>query len=120
MWAMGLSWWGTVVPLLEDDFWLPVQAARELLATIGERPLTKERLTRHYLEKITGSVNEHPAMGPVSRKLAAGVPELGDVNTKSDLPEFEAWARFLRICREELIAILRKSVELDERLLCDL
>ena len=42
MWALGLSWWGTVSPMLEDDFWLPVRAARELLAMIEERPLTKE------------------------------------------------------------------------------
>ena len=119
MWAMGFSWWSTVTPMLENHYWLPVPAARELLAMIERRPLTKERLTKHYLENVTSGANEHPALGPISRMLAASVPEFGDVEIKPDLPEFHL-AHFLRGRREELIEILRKSIELDECLFCDL
>jgi hypothetical protein len=125
MWAMGLSWWGTVLPMLEEDRWLPVEKARELLAMIEERPLTNQRLTRHYSEHITSSVNQHPVTGPLEMVLAASVPKLSDGNTGLALPpeffsppDFEGWAQFLRKSRDELIAMLRKSIELDEPLVC--
>ena len=69
---------------------------------------------------MASTVNEHPALGPISRMLAADAPELGEIEIKPDLPQFESWAVFVRHRREELIAILRKSIELDEPLFCNL
>jgi hypothetical protein len=128
--AMGLSWWGTVLPMLydvEQRTWLPVQRARELLALIEARPLTDEGLALHYSAHITSGLNEHPITGPIESILAASLPELNDGNAGPSLPpdffvppDFESWARSLRECREDLIAILRKSIELNKELDCSL
>ena len=80
MWAMGLSWQDTVSPMLDAEGHLPVEKARELLAMIEERPLTKERLARHYFEHMTNGREEHPVRGRTYQMMldaadaAAGYP----------------------------------------------
>ena len=94
MFAMGLNWFGTVLPMLEGpDDHLPVGRARELIAMIEARPLTNMRLIRNFYLELTP-----PALDP----------------------DFEPLAAFLRTRREQLLAILRKSIEFDEPLLCSL
>jgi hypothetical protein len=109
MWAMGLSWPHTVGGMLDSEGYLPVKRARELLAMIEARPLTKERLTQHYFDHITQGVEQHPITGWLFRRLR-GLPTLP--------PNFETFAAFLRQRRTELIALLEKSVALNEPLLC--
>ena len=58
MWAMGLSWHDTVLPMLVDGY-LPVERARELLTMIEARRLTKERLTQHYFDHMTNGADQH-------------------------------------------------------------
>jgi hypothetical protein len=104
MFAMGLSWHDTVRPLLDDSGHLPIDQAHKLLAIVEERPLTRERLSRHYLEHMCNGV-EPDSFGWL-REEAWGPPD------------FENLAQFLRQRHEQLVAILRKSIELNEPLLC--
>jgi hypothetical protein len=114
MWAMGLSWWGTVTPMLTDDGHLPVPRAKELLKMIEGRALTKERVSRHYLEHFTDGENKHPVTGPISTMVA-------DENDKKLLPpDFDLLFAFLNERRDQLIALLHKSIELNEPLACSL
>jgi hypothetical protein len=68
MWAMGLSWHGTVAPMLDEGLdegrCLPIPRARELVEMIEARPLTRERVGRHIFENMTGGVESHPFMSP--------------------------------------------------------
>jgi hypothetical protein len=109
MWAMGLSWPHTVGGMLDSEGYLPVERARELLAMIEARPLTKERLTQHYFDHITHGVEQHPVTGWLFRSLR-GLLVLP--------PNFDTLAAFLRQRRTELIALLKKSAALNEPLLC--
>jgi hypothetical protein len=99
MMAMGLSWQDTVRPMLDDSRHLPIDQARKLLAMIEERPVTKERLTQSFLEAA----------------------EEIDPGSKEEPPDFGApLLKFLQERHGQLVAILRKSVELNERLLCSI
>jgi hypothetical protein len=109
MWATGLSWPGTVGGMLDSEGYLAVERARELLAMIEARPLTKERLGQHYFDCIAHGVEQHPITGWLFRSLG-GLPTVP--------PDFETFAAFLRQRRTELIALLEKSVALNEPLLC--
>jgi hypothetical protein len=111
MWAMGLSWPDTVGGLLDSEDYLAVERARELLAMIEARPLTKERLTQHYFDYIARGAEQHPITGELFRSLGglSAVP-----------PDFDNLAVFLRRRRKELIAILKKSIALNEPLLCSI
>ena len=111
MWAMGLSWPRTVGGMLNSEGYLPVERARELLAMIEARPLTKERLTQHYFDHITHSVEQHPITGWLFRSLRELTPPP---------PDFDYLVAFLRQRRTELIALLKKSIALNEPLLCSL
>jgi hypothetical protein len=43
MWAMGLSWHGTVEPLLDKKRYLPIERAKELIAMIEARQSRRPR-----------------------------------------------------------------------------
>src|SRR5690349_17818359 len=43
LWAMGLSWSNTVAPMLDENEFLPLSRAAELLAVIESRPRSEER-----------------------------------------------------------------------------
>ncbi len=60
MWAMGLSWPGTVSPMLDKDRRLPIKQARELIAMIEARLFTKEYLTAFFLENMTNGDDPRP------------------------------------------------------------
>ena len=125
MWAMGLSWWGTVGLMLDPNGRLPVQRARELLALIEERPLTEERLTEHCMRNMCAGGGEPPTTDPFeilavsSRELPEGTGLCFPAGIRLG-PLYDVWTRFLRRRREDLIAILRKSIERDEPLDCSL
>jgi hypothetical protein len=114
MWAMGLSWPHTVGGMLDSEGYLPVERARELLAMIEARPLTKERLTQHYLDHMTNGVEQHPVAG----LLVWSLQEEMNITLQSPPPHFDRLAAFLRQRRTELIALLKNSIALDEPLLC--
>ncbi len=103
MWAMGLSWPETVGAMLDGNDFLPVERARELIAMIEARPLTKETLRHHYRENMRPAVAEFLAIG-----------------VQIDQPSFVETCRFLRQNRAELLAILKKSTELNEPLFCSI
>jgi hypothetical protein len=110
MWAMGLSWWGLVLPMLDENGFLPIVCARELVAMIEARPLTREALARHFLENVVDGDNKHPISSLVVHDLmnaAISVP-------KTLPPEFESFALFLVKKRTDLLAFLKKSIALDE------
>jgi hypothetical protein len=109
MWAMGLSWPDTVGVLLDSEGYLAVERTRELLAMIAARPLTKERLTQHYFDYIIHGIEQHPITGWLFQSLG-GLPTVP--------PDFDNLAVLLRRRRKELIAILKKSIALNEPLLC--
>ncbi len=115
MWAMGLSWPGTVGNLLDSESYLPVESARELLAMIEARPLSKERLAQHYFDHITKGVEHHPISGLIIRTLRE---DKNVVLPASSPPDFSCIAAFLQQRRSELIVLLNNSIALDEPLLC--
>jgi hypothetical protein len=100
MMAMGLSWWGTVLPMLDADGRLPIDRARELLAMIEARPLTREVVALHYLAMAEAMAQPH-----------------ADRDRRA---EIDSLHRFVVQRREELLTILRKSIELNEPLVCSL
>jgi hypothetical protein len=125
MWAMGLSWPETVLPLLDDESDLPIPRARELIELIEARPLTRERVALHMFENMTSGVNEHPTTGLIERVMEKVMAdEHGEDSSppppKSPPPDFDQLFGFLNQRRNELLAILRKSIELNERLHCSL
>jgi hypothetical protein len=120
MWAMGLSWWETVGPMLDADARLPIDRARELLAMIEARPLTREVIGRHYLENMTNGRQQHPTMGPIARIAEDAVGDAGKEADNQQPPDFEHVCQFLQQHREELLALLRKSIERNEPLQCSL
>lgn len=117
MWAMGLSWPDTVGSMLDSDGYLPLERARELLAMIEAKPLTKERLTQHYFGHMTNGVEQHPITGLIARSLPG---ENNMVLPAPPPPDFYCLAAFLQQRRTELIAFLKKSIALNEPLLCSL
>jgi hypothetical protein len=117
MWALGLSWWGTVGDMLDESHHLPVDKARELLAMIEARPLTKESVGKHLLANMTGGREEHPLGGPVARLMV----EAGVMSEQAlPPPDFDRLMSHLTKKREELLTILRKSIDLNEPLSCSL
>jgi hypothetical protein len=111
MWVMGLSWHDTVAPMLhgENKGELPIARARELVALIEARPLSSERLTDHYFSKMTEGIDPSP-IGHIHNHVAEvlGHPVVP--------PDFEAWAQHVHAKRETLLALLRKSIDMDEPL----
>jgi hypothetical protein len=119
MWAMGLSWSRTVSPMLDKKHRLPIEDARKLLSMIEERPLTKERLAAHYLKNMTDGTDQHPITGPLQEAIAEALG--GEEDTQRPLPpDFEYFAGFLSKKREQLLTILRKSIERNEPLVCSM
>jgi hypothetical protein len=113
MWTMGLSWSDDVGSRLDAEDRLSIDHARELVAMIEARPLTRQRIARHFLENMTDGVQKHPIAGPiVSRFAEATGHELAPLLP----PEFESLSQFLVDRRERLLAILRKSIALSEPL----
>ena len=111
MWAMGLSW-TMVIPMLDENGFCGSPRARELVAMIEARPLTREALARHFLENVVDGDNKHPISSLVVHDLmtrAISVP-------KTPPPEFESFASFLVEKRAALLAFLKKSIALDEPL----
>src|SRR5262249_34565343 len=93
MWAMGLSW-HTVGEMLDADGYLPVERARELLAMIEARGLTKERLAQHYFDHVMEHT-EHPVSGMLHGVWSNEPPGVryGD---RPASPNFDNLAAFLR------------------------
>jgi hypothetical protein len=117
MWAMGLSWSGDVGPMLDAKHFLSIENARKLVAMIEARPLTRERIARHILEHMTDGKGPHPVTGPTFALMNEAYAEAtGDAAPPLRPPDFEKLSTFLLKRREELLVILRKSIELDEPL----
>jgi hypothetical protein len=108
MWAMGLAWPGTIGTMLDVNYYLLIERARELVTMIKARPLTEERLRRHYLEIVTNGVNNHPVVGVLVKLMP---PQSGP-------PDFDCFANLLRCRRKQLLQILQKSIALNEPLFC--
>jgi hypothetical protein len=122
MWAMGLSWTETVGAMLDaNKERLPVDRARELVAMIEARPLTRERVARHFFEHMTDGVKPHPVTGPLVQLMQDEADKAMGISPQPMLPpDFDHLFAFLSKRREDLLAILRKSIALDEPLLCSL
>jgi hypothetical protein len=122
MWAMGLSWNGTVMPMLNDERYLPIPRARELVEMIEARPLTRERVAAHIFEHMTNGINEHPTTGPIEQIMEKVMADEHDDESppKLEPPDFDSLFGFLDKRREELLTLLRKSIELGEPLYCEL
>jgi hypothetical protein len=113
MWAMGLSWSDDVGSKLDAEDRLSIDHARELVAMIEARPLTRQRIARHFLENLTDGVQKHPIAGPIVSRFAEVT---GHEPAPLLPPEFESLSQFLVDRRERLLAILRKSIALSEPL----
>jgi len=53
MWAMGMSWWQEVVPMLKNDGHLPLDKCEELLQMIEASDVLLERCTDSEFEEIS-------------------------------------------------------------------
>jgi hypothetical protein len=87
--VMDLSWWELGDRLLDETDHLPIEQAKELLAMIELRPIVYERVTTHYEQN----------------KLH---------ESKQSIDE---WFKYFVAKREKFMALLRKSIELNEPLL---
>jgi hypothetical protein len=95
LWLIGLSWWSDVTPMLEEGY-LPIAKAQELLDMIERRPVTLERVTAHLR-----ALNENDKVGGINGKPAD-------------------WLKRWQQDKQDLCTLLRKSIELNEPLLCSL
>jgi hypothetical protein len=129
MWAMGLSWNGTVSSMLDDKEgigmgYLPIAKARELVEMIEARPLTRERVAVHIFQNMTSGKHEHPLSGPIMQKVEEAIAAENGEEPQEQLPleppNLDEMFGFLNTHRDQLLAILRKSIEVDEPLYCDL
>jgi hypothetical protein len=87
--VMDLSWWELGDALLDESNHLPIDKAKVLLADIEQCPITYEKVTAHY--------EQH--------KLH---------ESKESIDE---WFKYFVEKREWFMALLRKSIELNEPLL---
>jgi hypothetical protein len=115
MYAMGMSW-DDVGRMLDDEYHLPIACARELLATIKERPMTRERVARHVLENMMDGKHGDPATAWVQDIMQ----DITGEDQKPAPPDIDELHGFLSKRYGELVAILEKSIELNEPLLCSL
>jgi hypothetical protein len=108
--AIGLSW-NTVLLMLDADRRLPIERARELITMIEARPLTREGYARHH-EKY----GDGPLQGmhdKIKHEVTGETPILTREEYANQLNAFFA---FTSERREQLLAILRKSIALNEPL----
>jgi hypothetical protein len=106
---------------LNDERDLPITRALELIEMIEARPLTRERVAAHIFEHMTSGINEHPITGPMQRMMEKVMAEQDEeLPTKPSPPDLDEMFGFLTARREELLTILRKSIELNEPLRCSL
>jgi hypothetical protein len=94
-------------PLISEDETLPIEAARHLLAVVESRPLTLE----HVKHAVCGS-RQRAVINSFEEFMNPAPIEHDEINW----PATYAW---LTKKHERLIALLRRSIELDEPLLCD-
>jgi hypothetical protein len=87
--VMDLSWWELGDKLLDESDHLPVDKAKDLLALIEQRPISYEAVTAHYEQN----------------------------NLHESKQSIDEWYKFFVAKRERFMALLRKSIELDEPLL---
>jgi hypothetical protein len=120
MWAIGLCW-HAVAPMLDEQGYLPIPRARELVEMIEARPLTRERVAAHIFEHMTNGIEPHPTTGPLVQVLQQVVAEAEGVELQPKRPpDLDVLFGFLNKRRDELLTLLRKSIELGEPLYCDL
>jgi hypothetical protein len=108
---LGMSWGADVGPLLSEDGLLPIEAARHHLGEIESRPLTPANI-------------EAAITGPPPHPVIAWMERSGFIEPYPDpaIDDIDWPAIHARLTnkRKQLIALLRRSIELDERLLCDI
>jgi hypothetical protein len=120
MWASCLSW-NIVAEMLDKNHYLPVERARELVEMIEARPLTRE----HVVARVFGNMgNGHPVTETIARIVEEAKQQAtGEAPPPRQPPtqeEVDNGVAFLNTRRDELLAILRKSIELNEPLRCSL
>ncbi len=93
--AIGLCW-DDVRAMLDEDGKVAPQRLGTVIDKIEAKPITRNEFVRHYLKHLKDD------------KVEARQALLS--------PEFEAWYQAMLKQREELLAILRKAIELDEPL----
>jgi hypothetical protein len=118
MWAMGLSW-SAVGDMLDEQHYLPIDRAKELIAMVEGRPFTEEMVARHYLQNLMEE-SGHPVSGPAIKALQRAEPDTQSIDGVEipEPPDFMVVFDFVTGKREELLALLRKSIALNEPLRC--
>jgi hypothetical protein len=120
MWGMGYSW-DTVGSMFDEHRYLPIARARELLEMIEARPLTRERVAAHIFEHMMDGVEPHPSTGHLVQAMHEVAAEATGQTPPPLAPAgLDHLHSFLNKRRDQLIAILRKSIELNEPLHCSL
>jgi hypothetical protein len=114
--ALGMEWSRDVGPLLDENCCLPIPAARHLLAEIEAKHLTPQLIEdicngTAPRSKTVAMVEEMNRRQESDQSGPRTVPEPGDERVMAE------W--FARK-RERLIRLLRKSIELNEPLYCDI
>jgi hypothetical protein len=113
MWAMGLSWYDDVFPLLDADGKLPIAAARDLLAKIEARPLTRERCSAHIYANMTNGQRTYQGRKSSQQMLdEMAAAATGLELAEAEPPEIEEFMPWWNRKRGTLMALLRRSIEL--------
>jgi len=114
MFAIGMSW-QDVGRMLDDESCLPIPRARELLAIIKSRPLTRQGVGRHVLENMMDGSDGHPMTTWLKEMIEEDRPVAVRFASPPNIDELHY---FLSRKHGELIAILEKSIAIDEPLFC--
>jgi hypothetical protein len=112
MWAMGLSW-SDVRLMLDSKFFLPIARASELLDMVEAHPLTREKVEAHVSEHIMTNDTK-------GRDMQQMLQDMIGKTQKKEPPDLDYLFAFLNTRRDQLLEILRKSIELNEPLECSI
>jgi hypothetical protein len=104
--VLDMDWSRDFGPLLSDDRTLSVEAARHFLAELEQRPITSERID---------DAIDRPSAG-----LPAWMEKHGLQEPPDDGIDRAALLAGLDNKRSQLMALLRRSIELGEPLVCDI
>jgi hypothetical protein len=115
MFALGRSW-DEVYQMLDTERRLPIEKARELLAILEATPLSVQFVANYIAKHWSSGKNTHPVTGGLSALMEEVEGEAGDQSYPqyTEPPDLEDLHAFLNRKRDQLMALLRKSIQLNE------
>lgn len=97
LWFVELSWWEDITPMLEEDSgYLPIEGAKKFLAMLESKPVTLDTVTSYLIKEN----KKH--------------------ERRFNISESEGWFKRWSKDREDLMNLLKTSIETGEKIYCSL